>query len=353
VRVKSNLAKRKSNEPAGVVSPATFSLEGPGHTETPAIVVKERVVDASPVGKTFADHRRIEVPEHKSHPTFQEVPTAITWMDSDGVETELGGVMFLLNLFIRMNLFQCFEADFKLSKHISGWGLLEVFARVWLSGSKGQYEDDNLWLVLRQLDGRESGSAIGLGFQGCDAYRIPAKWLEQFAPAENSWQVLDCPGRLVLWDAAAGFIIVDCPLNGAARGEVLAREIEFYHQHGVTAELQAGLFRPPDEAINWLPAAIGRDAHLQSVPQPLMKWLSWTFPFVRFVLRHALPARSQNDVSMAEFLFLKRGIVYSMATHFDLVMDMNEISLEVRRTCLDANPGWVRELMRVILFHFL
>jgi hypothetical protein len=41
------------------------------------------------------------------------------------------------------------------------------------------------------------------------------------------------------------------------------------------------------------------------------------------------------------------------ATHVDLVMPMNEISVPVRLAGLDANPGWVPELGRVVTFHFV
>jgi len=34
------------------------------------------------------------------------------------------------------------------------------------------------------------------------------------------------------------------------------------------------------------------------------------------------------------------------------LMPLREVSLAVRRAGLDASPGWVRDLVRVVAFHY-
>jgi hypothetical protein len=44
--------------------------------------------------------------------------------------------------------------------------------------------------------------------------------------------------------------------------------------------------------------------------------------------------------------------VHAGRTHVDLTMPMDSASLPIRRVGLDANPGWMPDLGRVVLFHF-
>lgn len=57
-------------------------------------------------------------------------------------------------------------------------------------------------------------------------------------------------------------------------------------------------------------------------------------------------------MSLPEAL-LRAGTLYISRTHIDLVMGMPQISVPVRIAGLDANPGWIPELGRVITFHFV
>jgi hypothetical protein len=52
-------------------------------------------------------------------------------------------------------------------------------------------------------------------------------------------------------------------------------------------------------------------------------------------------------------VLLRPGTLYVSATHVDVVMGMKQVSLPVRLAGLDANPGWVPELGRVVTFHFV
>jgi hypothetical protein len=268
-----------------------------------------------------------------------------SWAGMEYCETEIGGVLYLLNLFRQTELPECFDEEYRLSEHVSGWGLAELLGRTLLGPSNETYRADPLWELLARLGGREPDETPAAQFQCGDAYRMPAQWLARFVSPAEPWRIVVSPDRLALQPASGDFVIVDRPLNGVTREELAEEEARRYRAQGIEARLQTYVQEsspPAWEAINNLP----------TLPEPLRRWMRWTFPFLRHLLVWALGAGPVPDEEIARELLLRRGRIYSTATHVDLVMSLNEISLPARRSGLDVNPGWARDLVRVITFHF-
>ena len=51
-------------------------------------------------------------------------------------------------------------------------------------------------------------------------------------------------------------------------------------------------------------------------------------------------------------LIHRPGRVVLTATHWDVIFDLNQIDLRLRRVALDTDPGWVGWLGRVVQFHY-
>ena len=51
-------------------------------------------------------------------------------------------------------------------------------------------------------------------------------------------------------------------------------------------------------------------------------------------------------------LVKRPGRVVMTPTHWDVIFDLNQTDLRLRRSALDINPGWVPWLGRVVQFHF-
>jgi hypothetical protein len=51
-------------------------------------------------------------------------------------------------------------------------------------------------------------------------------------------------------------------------------------------------------------------------------------------------------------LIHRPGRVLVTATHWDVIFDLNQIDLRLRRRALDSDPGWVAWLGRVVEFHY-
>ncbi|HEY0174254.1 MAG TPA: hypothetical protein VGB98_24775, partial [Pyrinomonadaceae bacterium] len=228
------------------------------------------------------------------------------WASVEGCETGLGGVLFLLNLLRGLRLPECFDDDCRLSEHVTGWGLAELLARALLGRACAEFEEDPLWGALAHLDGREAGEPPARGLRVGDVYRAPSRWLNLFAPRGGE--------------------------EDASLSPALEPDLEF---DGETFE---GL------------RAYGGAA----LPADLRRWMGWTFPFVSYALRRSLAGAGerQADAPAVRELLVRRGRLYCTATHVDLLLEASSVSFAARRSGLDASPGWVRDLMRVVAFHF-
>lgn len=236
----------------------------------------------------------------------EEEEHASPWSNLEGCETRLGGVLFLLNLLGGLRLPECFDDDCGLSEHITGWGLAELLARALLGGACDEFEDDPVWGALAHLDGRAHGEPPAEGLRVGDSYRAPSRWTSLFAPRDGE--------------------------EDAALSQALEPDLEV---DGDTFENLR---------------AYGR----ATLPSDLRRWMSWTFPFLSYALRRSLaePGEAQADASAVRELLIRRGRLYCTATHVDLLLEASAVSFAARRSGLDASPGWVRDLMRVVAFHF-
>ncbi|HSJ08982.1 MAG TPA: hypothetical protein VK928_03690, partial [Longimicrobiales bacterium] len=68
--------------------------------------------------------------------------------------------------------------------------------------------------------------------------------------------------------------------------------------------------------------------------------------------RLAATLRPADDDGLACALLLRSGRIQPTTTHVDVHLHLDEARLDVRLAGLDANPGWVPELGRVVGFHY-
>jgi hypothetical protein len=219
---------------------------------------------------------------------------ASLWDRAEGIETEIGGALYLLNVVSRMDLPDCFDDQCELSQYLTSWGVIELIARALLAQGNLRFDYDPLWELLKRLDGRVDGDRTGRDFPGRRSYRLPAGWLAAFASEK---------------------------------------------------EHRNKSFAPPEIEKS-------RDPYWSAVSPPLRKWFAQVFPFVRSALALAVGEETNDRESLARLVLLKRARVYSTATHVDMVMSLDQIEPAVRRAGLDLNPGWLPGLMRVVSFHY-
>jgi hypothetical protein len=87
-------------------------------------------------------------------------------------------------------------------------------------------------------------------------------------------------------------------------------------------------------------------------PSSDLRWfLDLVVPFVRLRLEATLQAAG-SDEPIETAMFSRVGLVQTTRSHVDVRMALDQVTLPVRLAGLDASPGWVPELGRVVTFHF-
>ncbi|HVG34269.1 MAG TPA: hypothetical protein VM911_14460 [Pyrinomonadaceae bacterium] len=359
-------SRDEGNESAAQIAATGNAQDFYGHTHT---AQDKRGAEVSPLRRvTPSEETRESVCEMRREPAGEarsldgaacaeifdeqvEVTTDSPWANLEGCETELGGVLFLFNLFARLRLPECFDDEFHLSEHLNIWGLAELFARALLGDLCEQYETDPMWPMLAHLDGRPVDEPPAARLRVGQRFRLPAEWLKRFMPDETTCEVCTSGARLVLWHRAGKFVLAERECVRAAPGDaraLAAEEAEHYRAQGIDVQLRFGRTRPPV----WPGDSFGARAR-PPLTRALRRWLGWTFPFLRYVLARALTDGQQTaSEELARVLLVKRGRLFCTKTHVDLLMEMNQVSLPVRRAGLDATPGWISDAMRVVSIHY-
>jgi hypothetical protein len=248
-----------------------------------------------------------------------------------GEQTCAGGILYLIHLLRQAELLREFETG------LSGWALLELVARCLLDDAPN-LADDTIWAALAHLDDRDPRTPPGLSFKPQHTYEAPASWL---AGTTDQARFVRFRSRgAEIWNAE-GFLVFDS-------------------EHNV----------PPSAGLrglrSWRRRKLRRAARVRplslSLSPALRRFLHFVLPYARWRLDRALRGvRGSGEFTSPhggvkpplQDALLRAGRLYLTLTHVDLVMPMSEISVPVRLAGLDANPGWVPELSRVVTFHFV
>jgi hypothetical protein len=261
-----------------------------------------------------------------------------------GLYTELGGVLYLINLMAYLDLPTCFEADWGLESRIGSWGVLELLGRGLLAWENVGCEEDSLWAALARLDGREPGELPGVTFVGGERFRLPVEWFVGLGGEEKGvYRYAARRGWLRLW-TEAGHVLADVPRDGVPPKTQAAAELRRYLGVTAPALTHAAFDRAPLTRLDG-PLVAGLNAHL-------VRWLALVLPAVRLRLRRGLNPPGGEAWNLADALLLCPGRLYVTSTHVDLVMRLDSISLSLRLAGLDRNPGWMADMGRVVSFHF-
>lgn len=258
--------------------------------------------------------------------------------DAEGLVTELGGVLYLVNLMSALELPECFEDDWRLSSGLGPWALLELLARGLMGTPIYRYRHDPLWPALARLDGREAGQSIADRLAGRQAYRIPRAWLDALEDRSVHCRWASEGGWLRLW-SAEGWLLAEVPRDSGAPVPQAHRELA---HAGV--EFAVPLRRAKFAAAPITPGTRSKDAACNRL-------LGLMLPYIRWRLALALGV-DPNDPAAVEAVLQLRARLYISSSHIDLLAGLDDISLPARRAGLDRDPGWLPLFGRAFLFHF-
>ncbi|MBZ5569172.1 MAG: hypothetical protein LAN64_15140 [Acidobacteriia bacterium] len=355
---RSDTASRE-NEPGADLSPAASfyaDVPSPGEgrhqrttprpaTRTRTPVVLSPLADGEPA-QTPGQLRRISQPEDLDQQLLVDSSVFATLLrpaiGDEPVQTELGGVFFLVNLLRALRLPAILETEFGV-EGINGWELMELLARCLIGPRHISLAQDPVWKALADLAGRSPDFTAGADFSGQQNYRLPQSWiLDPDSPPLSLLGVRLRRQRLQMWHQE-GFFLIDS----------IAEEAPSLR----TAKVAAASWLNADSSVRWTAwRNVVRREHTACVPLDmrlngdLRRFLVFLLPYVSWRLALALGLRRRRELTKT--LLLRRARVFATATHVDVVMDLSLVTIPVRMSGLDADPGWVPDLGRVVKFNF-
>jgi hypothetical protein len=325
-------------EPARTMTPAAPHkvVLTPGPEPTTTTPTRSNVTAAASLPTVAGDSSqaepigdgRIEQPVDRPNPPPEQPQQApeIEMPQTETTQTELGGMFYLINLGLFLELYGDFTSPARPGLALSIWDFVFLLGQRLLGEQRAA---DAVWSLLTRLAGRGADTPPGHGFQPPDAWRLPSDWLRPF-PEADAWSWSASADRLRVWHPA-GFPIIDVPRNGAREDDQLGCEIAAY-----ACALPCTLASLPLDA--------------EEGKSPLERWLDWLLPYVRARLCRALGVADAMEAGA--LLLVHRARVLTSATRVDLAMSLAELPIAIRLAGLDRDPGWVPAAGRFIAFHY-
>ncbi|RME09132.1 MAG: hypothetical protein D6802_12840, partial [Ardenticatenia bacterium] len=236
--------------------------------------------------------------------------------------THSAGVLFLLNLCAWLDLPHSAPLDLTL------WAWVDVFARALLAPHTDEH--DPIWLWLAEMDGREPGTLPGATLPPLDTFTLPPAWLE--TPAALHWHADS--DTLALF-TADGLWLTHAPRTHAPPALQAAQLARPYGERPREHTALPPLFDTP---ADWW----------QRLNPTLRGWLARAMPFIRRLWDTRTDQTAPSAILQSPHL----AHIYTTATHVDVIWPMDAVSLPARLAGLDASPGWLPTVGRVVTFEF-
>ena len=250
------------------------------------------------------------------------------------IETAFGGLFYLVNLALYLDLYGDFSTPAHPGIGLSPWDFVALVGRE-LIGE--QLEADPVWPLLAELARRSEHEPPGHDFSPPDEWRVPIDWLKPF-PDEGVWRWTADDRRLHVHHPA-GFCLLDIPREGSDPMEQLSKELQAYGSPLVKELLcSASLVRSSLLA--------GED----KAGEELRRWLHWLLPYIHARLQRALGLTEEDN--LGNFVCSHQAQVFVTATHVDVVLSLAELPVAIRCAGLDRDPGWIPAAGRYLAFHF-
>lgn len=231
--------------------------------------------------------------------------------------TNYGGIFFLLNIGLHLNLYRDFTESWDNEIDLNIWDFTAIVAEYFLNTV---FKDDSVSHFLFKLSGREPDEKIG--FINKD-WRIPPDWLKTFQTNENFIWAKNRHNILI--HHPAGFCLIDCLLKTDLQTQ-LKNESAIYNISHI-CQSNSAKFRKSKT------------------------WLTRLCEFIEVRMRQAL--RLENNTQINEILFARKAQIVVSATHLDVYFSLADLPIEVRMSGIDRNPGWIPAAGKFVNFHFV
>ena len=299
----------------------------------PALEVNQVSVSISETEEPTLAVTTSSVPGAMPQAANPKQPGAVELLEAE-FETELGGLFYLINLGLFLNLYGDFTTPLQPGISLSIWDFITLLGQQLLDAP---IQADPIWVFLAHLADRAEQEPPSKDFEPPTGWRVPAEWLLPF-PGEGAWRWNASNGRLQVQHPEQ-FLALDLPLDGGDPVEQLEREMQEF----------ADLWHAGAHLVND-PVCCDEVPLVGTLPPQVECWLRWLMPYVRVRLQRALGLVSAGDI--ARVLCKHAARIILTATHLDILLSLAALPIEVRLSGLDRNPGWVPAAGRFVAFQF-
>jgi hypothetical protein len=260
------------------------------------------------------------IPDSPIAPQHQRpiTPRVSPAFEAAALHTHYGGLFYLLNVALHLDLYADFTQPRRSGLALSPWDLLAWIGLRWFGAS---LQRDPLWAALAAWAGRAPDDEIGTAFTPPSPWQVPAAWLRPFERPEalTTRRI----GDRILLRHPAGFCV--CDLDAASAVQLPAELA------GVPIVEQPP--RPP-------PPACSNERH---------RWLAHLARYVRARCALALQANRRDVPAM-----VARHAAHVIATPatIEIRLCLATLPLPIRVAGLDRDPGWVPAAGRSLRFVF-
>ncbi|EJL30106.1 hypothetical protein PMI01_03223 [Caulobacter sp. AP07] len=335
----SRSASRRATIGPAPAEPSEPGLESePGELDAPSLDGKDTATvapEARPAPAPGSPHD--PTPSRSPAPVLPPGPALAAVLDAEDVhETEttggvrrvtvrFGGLFYLLNALLGLELYSDFSQPRGRNLALSPWDLLAMLGARWFGPA---FAADPMSGFLADLAGRTPRRRAGAGFVAPKTWITPGAWLRPWGQPAT---VIGWAGRrrLMLWHPA-GFAIADAPRRPGRNGrDQLAR---LARRAGLAATTIVTAARAPVRLGH------GRD-----------RWLGLLTLYLSARLSRALGV----DARDAPDLVCRHPAVVEISDGvLDIHLALADLPLALRTAGLDRDPGWIPAVGLKPAFHF-
>jgi len=268
--------------------------------------------------------------ESKTVPVAREASTTPFDIGAvPAVHTQFGGIFYLLNAAIALELYGDFTAPRAPGLALSPWDWLALTGQRWFGEP---FEHDPVWKVLAALAGRDAHDAPGHEFAAPGQWAVAESWL---APWGRVAQVMyhATPRRLRLLHPA-GYTLLDGPRDSRRTPAQQARA--WCHAR---ASLRGAALRRSSN--------VPRSSRART---PTARWMGWLLGYLQARLARSLGVAP--DIDVPTLVCRHDADVVCSITSVDVSLSLAALPLPLRVAGLDRDPGWIPAAGRAIAFHF-
>lgn len=284
------------------------------HEETPQARAQDNIDDSTYSEQNKNESRPTSKPKQHvnayTNPldSFQMEQPYVYGEDAQVLHTRLGGIFYLLNVGLYLDLYGDMTQPNADNFALSIWNFLAYVAVELLEGRRA---DDGIWELFAGLTSRDITDRADKDFVPLSNWQMPPKWLTSI-PDAGEWKISQQAQHLQIWHPL-GFCVVD---SDELRLEdcLASYDIKAYTTTDITRQ----------------------------------SYLTYLTRYIETRLRFAL----DQPEDLAIFLFVHDARIYLTLSHLDVVYQLDELPIEIRMAGLDRDPGWIPAAGKIIRFHF-